>query len=970
MASPVAVSAADSGWVDPTGHANSTAGDPVNAYLSDGQYAELAQDQSVDYTFVTPTGLLPEGATLTGVEVRVQAKASANRTVTAQLAYDASLRGSSKTTPNLSGSDTYHALGGQFDLWGYNAWTAAEVNSAGFSVRVSSNANPTHKVSLNHIQVRLHYTMASTSITGVSGNGVFGSDITLTATLKSPNSSGTGVAGRQLQFRIDGVDFGTPVITDSAGTATVSGAAPSGFTDSGSYLGKVSAHFSGDSGYTSSSGTGNLTISKATASVTLGDLTPTYDGTAKAASATTVPVGLTVALTYDGSAAPPTNAGSYAVVGTIVDDNYQGSASGTMVISPRTLTVFYTGVDKVYDGTKDATVTTTDDRVADDKLAILWTAAFADKNVGEGKAISVSGVSLGGADAGNYTVAATGSATADITARTLTVAYTGVDKVYDGTKDATVTTTDDRVADDKLTILRTAAFADKNVGEGKAISVSGVSLGGADAGNYTVAATGSATADITPRDLTLSGFWAANKIWDGTTEVFSSGFSDNRVTGDSLVFGYDVAFEDAHVGSNKSVNFTNIVINGGADEGNYTLVTLSGTAQASITRRPTTLTYTGATTGQYSDPADLRAVLRDATSGGVISGKTVVFSLGSQGPVSGTTAVDGVAAHLLVVTQGPGARPLSAAFDGDTWYDPATAGALTYTVTREHAVVDYTGPTFVNTVSTTSGMATVQLRATVRDITAVPDAGSWDAYGGDITKAGTVSFFNTTGSTRVLIATVSLQLVNPLDSTAATASFDWAVNIGSSQSETYEITVVVNGWYTGETEEDIITVSRPLATEFITGGGHVKVTNSAGLYAAGVGTKTNFGFNVKYNKAGKNLQGQVNVIFRSADGRTYQIKANAFQSLTVDRNSGTAAFYSKANLQDVTDPLNPISLGGNLSLELKVIDGDPVGNKKGAMPDRIGIALWTSSGQLLFSSNWSGVTTVEQELAGGNVVVR
>jgi hypothetical protein len=40
-----------------------------------------------------------------------------------------------------------------------------------------------------------------------------------------------------------------------------------------------------------------------------------------------------VALTYNGIAAAPVNAGSYTVVGTISDANYQGSASGTLVIA-------------------------------------------------------------------------------------------------------------------------------------------------------------------------------------------------------------------------------------------------------------------------------------------------------------------------------------------------------------------------------------------------------------------------------------------------------------------------------------------------------------------------------------------------------------------------------------------------------------------------------------------------------------
>ncbi|MFT5856953.1 MAG: hypothetical protein ACI8XO_004209, partial [Verrucomicrobiales bacterium] len=58
----------------------------------------------------------------------------------------------------------------------------------------------------------------------------------------------------------------------------------------------------------------------------------TYDGDSKPASATTDPAGLSVAITYDGNAAAPSAAGSYAVEATVTDPNYAGTASGALVI--------------------------------------------------------------------------------------------------------------------------------------------------------------------------------------------------------------------------------------------------------------------------------------------------------------------------------------------------------------------------------------------------------------------------------------------------------------------------------------------------------------------------------------------------------------------------------------------------------------------------------------------------------------
>ena len=72
---------------------------------------------------------------------------------------------------------------------------------------------------------------------------------------------------------------------------------------------------------------------KLPATVTLADLAQTYDGAPRNASATTDPAGLAVEITYDGSATAPTAAGTYAVVATVVDDVYSGSASGTLTVA-------------------------------------------------------------------------------------------------------------------------------------------------------------------------------------------------------------------------------------------------------------------------------------------------------------------------------------------------------------------------------------------------------------------------------------------------------------------------------------------------------------------------------------------------------------------------------------------------------------------------------------------------------------
>ena len=86
--------------------------------------------------------------------------------------------------------------------------------------------------------------------------------------------------------------------------------------------------------YQSTTGLVSVTVNQAVATVTLGNLTATYDATAKAASVATTPEGLTVILSYNGEATAPTNAGTYEVVATINDTNYTGTKSELLTIAP------------------------------------------------------------------------------------------------------------------------------------------------------------------------------------------------------------------------------------------------------------------------------------------------------------------------------------------------------------------------------------------------------------------------------------------------------------------------------------------------------------------------------------------------------------------------------------------------------------------------------------------------------------
>ena len=100
-------------------------------------------------------------------------------------------------------------------------------------------------------------------------------------------------------------------------------------------------------------------VGKLEAEVTLSNLTQVFDTKAKEATVTTNPSGLTVDVTYNGSETAPINAGTYEVVATVVDDVYQGFATGDLVISPADAGIILTDLNQDYDGgPKPITVTT------------------------------------------------------------------------------------------------------------------------------------------------------------------------------------------------------------------------------------------------------------------------------------------------------------------------------------------------------------------------------------------------------------------------------------------------------------------------------------------------------------------------------------------------------------------------------------------------------------------------------------
>src|SRR5205823_1692598 len=95
---------------------------------------------------------------------------------------------------------------------------------------------------------------------------------------------------------------------------------------------------------------GTFTINKALVTVNLTNLSQVYDGNPKSVFASTTPVSVSVAVTYNGNSTVPANVGTYTVNGTVTDSNYSGTNTVQLMITKATATVTLMNLTQAFDG--------------------------------------------------------------------------------------------------------------------------------------------------------------------------------------------------------------------------------------------------------------------------------------------------------------------------------------------------------------------------------------------------------------------------------------------------------------------------------------------------------------------------------------------------------------------------------------------------------------------------------------------
>jgi gliding motility-associated-like protein len=271
------------------------------------------------------------------------------------------------------------------------------------------------------------------------------------------------------------------------------------------------------------------------------------------------------------------------------DPNYNIiKIENNLEVTPKALGIKNISVNnKVYDGTTSATISGTaayDGLVAIDNniISVVGTPTFSfdTKDVGEAKAVSVSGYEKPN---NNYTISQPTTLTANITAKVLSITSASVkDKVYDGLTDAIITgTLTGIVGNEDVSYNGDGDFENKNVGTDKTITTD-LSLKGADKANYLLPQITGLTANITAKVLTITSAKAENKVYDGLTDAVITGTLTGMIGTEVVDFDGKGSFADKNVGTEKEV--TTAVSLTGTDKSNYSLDQING-LKANITSR-------------------------------------------------------------------------------------------------------------------------------------------------------------------------------------------------------------------------------------------------------------------------------------------------------------------------------------------------------------------------------------------------
>jgi len=407
---------------------------PFFALASDNLYATATRNNKfLKLTnFFIPS--IPGNSTIDGIEVTVEG-------LTAGKQVEVAIQGNAGgfTSPKLTtftSSESTLTLGGATDTWG-KSWAAIDFQNK-LTVRLTVTGTG-GAVSIDQVRVKVYFTPPDTKLVLDAVSGPYNGTANMTATL-TVRATNAPLAGRTVNFTLNGASVGSTT-TNASGVATLSNVPLTGIA-AGYYPYGAGASFAGDPPWDATSITADLRINGTATTLVADPISGTYRGTSSPISATltqtvggTALSGKTINFYLDdvliGSAATNASgiasiagvdltgydAGSYigSLEATFAGDGIIEPADdfGDLTVSPVALTVTggLTPSNKVYDGTTATTLTigspTLNGVLSGDNATLNTsgaTAAFIDKNVGDNKTVQISGLTLDGTEAGDYTI--------------------------------------------------------------------------------------------------------------------------------------------------------------------------------------------------------------------------------------------------------------------------------------------------------------------------------------------------------------------------------------------------------------------------------------------------------------------------------------------------------------------------------------------------------------------------------------
>lgn len=271
-----------------------------------------------------------------------------------------------------------------------------------------------------------------------------------------------------------------------------------------------------------------------------------------------------------------------------------------------------------------------------------------------------------------------------------TITVSGIianDKVYDSSAIATLNTSGAVLAGvvngDSVQLNSTGAqavFADKNTGNSKPVTVTGLTLSGPKAGNYTLAMP-ALTASITPRQLTVT---AENKrkVYGESIPSLTAAYSGFAPGETSAVLSRLPEFLTTATRTSPVGAYPITITPGSPAAQNYVFTLVNGTL--TVEKASTSLQLSAfSNDASYGEPITLTAVVTATAPGNGVPGGTVTFSdgdiiLGSA--VLSTNAGEGAVATFTTSAFAAGPHEITATFNGDGNFTGST-GSTTISVT-------------------------------------------------------------------------------------------------------------------------------------------------------------------------------------------------------------------------------------------------------------------------------------------------